>query len=328
MNEEDGTERQVKKARRPGWRISKKIKEFLQNGVGVAVDEDDEEIGKFCLYCERSVDGVGRETLTRHAYQECVTAEVLDLTQPAQPTLNEDISLQDRAGELIANDIEENSDEGVLSQTEEDENIWEATFLEGSKEVQRNGLHRRTAFQVRQDIDEPLNSTKKLGNILSWLVDLDKPLETKELVLKALREFGGRNAALIPSSMHVVRRAVKSRSTDAVEIRLCVKCWRHAWKPCEKDKRPNCMFLNHCNCSNCTCPVCGDGKRFPMIGKKISDKNASMMALLNVDMLSRFTCSKYNAIAGLLLLWYWPSNQVTVLESKIQGSKKNKSRFQ
>lgn len=91
MSADEGTAKPIKKFRRPGWRITQRIKAFMQSGVSIVVDEDTKQIKKICLTCKRPIDGVGRETLTKHAFQNCVKVDTLAHTAiPALPTGNKD----------------------------------------------------------------------------------------------------------------------------------------------------------------------------------------------------------------------------------------------
>lgn len=83
MNADEGAAKPIKKFRRPGWRITQRINEFMQNGVSIVVDEDNKQIKKICLTCKRPIDGVGRETLTKHAFQKCLKVDTLAQTDTA-----------------------------------------------------------------------------------------------------------------------------------------------------------------------------------------------------------------------------------------------------
>jgi hypothetical protein len=88
MSADEGATKPVRKFRTPGWRITQRIKEFMRSGVSIVVDEDSKQIKKICSTCRRPIDGVGRETLTKHAFQKCVKVDTLAHTAIPSKVVN------------------------------------------------------------------------------------------------------------------------------------------------------------------------------------------------------------------------------------------------
>ena len=136
--------------------------------------------------------------------------------------------------------------------------IWGGNVLDTSKGVQPEGL--QTAAQIRENLQVDIQG-QMVGEILHEMSHIEANMDTKDDMLKlVLKVLPPHKKRLLPNSWQMLRRAIKVKDLSAVEIHTCPSCWGHAWKPCLKENWPR--HSQECGCAECTCPQCGEGKRF------------------------------------------------------------------
>ena len=237
-----------------------------------------------CPNCSKNLQSMCDRTRMNHAYKKCISSNLEnqenqdgandepefeaiinnDVTVSIAPEFADDHDEQhvgsedpdaesDDEQDVGSQDLDAGSDDDVFD-------IWEGNFLDASKEVQVGGQNRQTAAQVRENLKVEIQGGT-VGEILHKVSSFQANVATKDGILKLLQQVLPQNKKrLIPNSWHILRRAMKVKDLSAVEIHTCPACWGHAWKPCKKEDWPRHSL--ECECAECTCPQCGEGKRF------------------------------------------------------------------
>jgi hypothetical protein len=224
-----------------------------------------------CPNCNKNLQSMCDRTRMNHAYKKCVPSN--DENQENEENGESDepefgAVLDNNVNVTTAPDISNPSDVddgedvegGGQHDEEEDLDVWEGSFLDASKEVQIGGQKRQTAAQVRENLKVEIQG-QSVGSILHRISSINTNIKVKDEILDVIKAVvPPSKRKLIPNSWHILRRAMKVKDLSAVEIQICPSCWGHAWKPCKKEDWPR--HSQECDCAECTCPQCGEGKRF------------------------------------------------------------------
>lgn len=222
-----------------------------------------------CPYCSRVVaDNCDRKTFIKHMDSACCPKE----NQPLRENLaidscatieNEVSGDSERMPEIEANDMGEDAVDGSVSDTPLEQS-WEQDFRDIENPIQKRGA-RQTGAQVRENLDKNIGTKgMTLAKVLYNILEKDRPVHVIEDILSVSRMVCSK-PGLLPTSFHVVRRALEMRSLASVDVHICKTCQQFAWKPQPKASWPDCP--PECTCQECTCPVClengaSDSKRF------------------------------------------------------------------
>ena len=240
-----------------------------------------------CPYCKADLRGKTSKTLLIHADKKCVKGEEeefeggvvqdiqlfippgeLEVLREEQDTASQDRNNDDDGdnddeteGER---DLVDNAD--VLEQQEDEYPGRQHDFEDTAKDLHVNGSLRQTAAQIRQILSEDLGEVS-IADIIHEITSLHASEVVKNKVLSLIRLTHSQSKRKrVPNSVHIMRRAIRTRHISAVEIHICDKCWSYAWKPCLREQWPD--HAPECTCEGCTCPGCKKGKRFETVGRR------------------------------------------------------------
>lgn len=253
-----------------------------------------------CPYCKKYLANVKKknETFLRHAEQHCTSEwrkrrrehmEAEEKRADFQPAIEFDIELEDEEANALSDaesnesskssDISEDGEDEEQQQVEQglnenhDLDAWEADFLNASKEIHMSGKRRQTAASFRNYLKEKIGSIT-VAHVAHEMIDMQLTEEQTNRVLRLCRcLLPEKRAKHLPQSVHNIKRALKMRQIDAIEIHMCGGCWNHAWRPCLRADWP--VHPDTCSCSACTCPSCATRKRF----KKKNSKQVEPQAV-------------------------------------------------
>ncbi len=222
-----------------------------------------------------------RETVVKHADKKCAPRSV--------NALDENIALNGRPLDTVDGATEHDGDGEEEADDDNDDARLYNEYDPWENPSQSEGA-RQTGLMVRNNLHRCVSpGGKTLAEILHDIISMDRPVHVIEDMLRVARDSS--NNKIVPTSFHVLRKALQMRDLFSVDIHICGTCWKFGWKPLEKEQWSKCAST--CTCEICTCPRCLENGN---VSKRFKKDLSGRMEPEKVCSLSSGVCLQHTSV--------------------------------